>query len=177
MVHALLERLAKQMVKPANTTPLRRKPQESSREYCYDHPHPAVSVDIVLFNRSGNRIEVLLIKRKHPPFEGRWAFPGGFVDPNEPLEDAAQRELLEETGITGITLDQFRAFGDPGRDPRGHNVSIVFTAVLDDKPIAVAADDAADARWLSARRPPRLAFDHNEILRLALKHELGKSQR
>jgi 8-oxo-dGTP diphosphatase len=165
------------MEKPAKTSPLKRKPRESGRKYCYDHPHPAVSVDMILFNVSGNRIEVLLIKRKHPPFEGRWAFPGGFVEPDEPLEDAARRELVEETGVTGIRLDQFRAFGDPGRDPRGHNVSIVFTALLDDKPSAVAADDAAEAGWHSARRPPRLAFDHNEILRLALKHVFGKSQR
>jgi len=153
------------------------KPRDSAGKYCYDHPRPAVSVDIVLFDWVRRRIDVLLIKRAHAPFKGRWALPGGFVDPDEPLEDAARRELAEETGIAGIELSQFRAFGDPGRDPRGHNVSIVFTAILDDKPTAVAGDDAAEAQWHSARRPPRLAFDHNKILQLALKQVLEKGQR
>ena len=157
-----------------NTKDSKSKPRDSKRKYCYDHPHPAVSVDILLFNRTGARIEVLLIKRAHAPFKGQWALPGGFVDPDERLEDAAQRELAEETGVTGIKLNQFRAFGDPGRDPRGHNVSIAFTAFLDHRPVAVAADDAAEAQWHSARRPPRLAFDHSEILRLALKHAYEK---
>ena len=151
--------------------------RESERKHCYEYPRPAVTVDIVLFVGSENRIEVLLIKRARQPFKGRWAFPGGFVDADESLEDAAGRELVEETGITGIKLNQLGAFGDPGRDPRGHTVSIVFTALLDDRPIAVAADDAAEARWHSARRPPRLAFDHGEILHLAIKQVFGKMQR
>jgi ADP-ribose pyrophosphatase YjhB (NUDIX family) len=114
-------------------SPDKSRIQESERKYCYDFPRPAVTVDIVLFAGSENSIEVLLIKRARPPFKGRWAFPGGFVDSDESLDDAAGRELVEETGITGIKLNQLGAFGDPGRDPRGHTVSIVFTALLDDK--------------------------------------------
>jgi 8-oxo-dGTP diphosphatase len=137
--------------------------------YCYDHPRPAVTVDIVLFYRTRSRLEVLLIKRARDPFKGLWAFPGGFVDENESLEDAASRELFEETGLSRIHLEQIGAFGDPGRDPRGHTVSVVFAAVLDRRILAQAADDASDAEWHSARRPPKLAFDHQKILRLALK--------
>ncbi|MEK6321423.1 MAG: NUDIX hydrolase [Acidobacteriota bacterium] len=139
----------------------------------YEYPRPAVTVDIVLFCRSGSGVDVLLIKRAREPFKGRWAFPGGFVDKDESLEDAAARELLEETGLSELNLEQIGAFGDPGRDPRGHTVSIVFGAVLDDRPEASAADDATDAAWHSAVRPPRLAFDHKKILRLALERISG----
>ncbi len=142
---------------------------DRAKAYCYDHPRPALAVDIALFYRSENRIEVLLIRRGREPFKGRWAFPGGFVDKDESLDDAASRELFEETGLSGIHLEQIGAFGDPGRDPRGHTVSVAFAAVLDHRPAACAADDAADAGWHSTRRPPKLAFDHKKILRAALK--------
>lgn len=146
---------------------------KSVKTYRYDHPRPALTVDIALFHRSGNRIEVLLIKRAHEPFKGLWALPGGFVDQDESLERAAARELLEETGLSGIHLEQIGAFGDPGRDPRGHTVSVVFAAVLDQRIQARAADDAADAAWHSALRPPKLAFDHKKILSLTLKRMAG----
>jgi 8-oxo-dGTP diphosphatase len=146
---------------------------KSVKTYCYDHPRPALTVDIALFHRSGNRVEVLLIKRAREPFKGLWAFPGGFVDKDESLDDAAARELLEETGLSGIHLEQIGAFGDPGRDPRGHTVSVVFAAVLDHRIRARAADDASDAAWHAARRPPKLAFDHKKILSLALKRMAG----
>lgn len=146
-----------------------RAKSKPAKTYCYEHPRPALTVDIVLFHRSGNTTNVLLIKRAREPFKGRWAFPGGFVDEDESLEAAAARELLEETGLTGIHLEQIGAFGDPGRDPRGHTVSVVFSAVVDDRLNASAADDAADAAWHSALRPPKLAFDHKQILSLALK--------
>ena len=107
--------------------------KSSSKEYCYDHPRPALTVDIVLFHRSGVDIEVLLIKRAREPFKGRWAFPGGFVDKDESLEAAAARELREETGLHGIKLEQLAAFGDPGRDPRGHTVSVVFYGTVSNR--------------------------------------------
>lgn len=152
-----------------------RTKSKSAKPFCYEHPRPALSVDIVLFQRSGNTTSVLLIKRARAPFKGRWAFPGGFVDKDEALEEAAARELREETGLTGIHLEQIGAFGDPGRDPRGHTVSVVFSTVVDDRLHASAADDAADAAWHSALRPPKLAFDHNKILSLALKRIRGGS--
>ena len=141
----------------------------SSKEYCYDHPRPALTVDIVLFHRSDVDVEVLLIKRGREPFKGRWAFPGGFVDKDESLEAAAARELREETGLHGIKLEQLGAFGDPGRDPRGHTVSVVFYGTVSDRRAAIAADDAAEAKWRSASHPPTLAFDHRKILRIAMK--------
>ena len=144
-----------------------------AQTYCYDHPRPALTVDILVFHRSGNRVEVLLIKRAREPFKGLWAFPGGFVDKDESLEDAAARELLEETGVSGIHLEQIGSFGDPGRDPRGHTVSVAFAATLDHRTQARAADDAADAAWHSALRPPKLAFDHKKILSVALKRMAG----
>jgi 8-oxo-dGTP diphosphatase len=141
---------------------------ESSQAYCYDHPRPALTVDVVVFARRRDRLEVLLIKRGREPFEGHWAFPGGFVDKDESLEDAAGRELLEETGLGGVHLEQIGAFGDPGRDPRGHTVTVVFAGMLDEPALVNAADDASDAAWHSALHPPRLAFDHNKILSIAI---------
>lgn len=138
------------------------------KSYCYEYPRPALSVDIVLLHRAADEIEVLLIKRAREPFEGAWAFPGGFVDKDESLEDAAARELAEETGLTGIQLEQIGAFGDPGRDPRGHTVSVVFAGLLEERAIVIAGDDASEAMWHSALEPPKLAFDHSKILRIAI---------
>jgi 8-oxo-dGTP diphosphatase len=145
------------------------------QEHCYEHPRPAVTVDIALFYREGESVEVLLIKRGSEPFKGRWAFPGGFVDEDESLEAAAARELREETGLKKVRLKQVGAFGDPGRDPRGHTVSIAFAALLDKRDEAKAADDAQEAAWHSVARPPRLAFDHKKILSVAIEQVLGKS--
>src|SRR5262245_13948409 len=86
------------------------------KKYTYDYPRPAVTVDIAIVTRE-SRPRILLIRRKHPPFEGMWALPGGFVEMEESLDAAARRELFEETGIKGIELEQVRTFGDPGRDP------------------------------------------------------------
>ncbi|HKA22766.1 MAG TPA: NUDIX hydrolase [Blastocatellia bacterium] len=143
--------------------------RKRSKKFCYEYPRPAVTVDIVLFHRFQRGLQVLLIKRGKEPFKGLWAFPGGFVDENEALEDAAARELREETGLSDIKLEQISAFGDPGRDPRGHTISVAFAAVLNEPRDARAADDASDVQWHSARRPPKLAFDHRKILKIALK--------
>ena len=145
--------------------------------YTYEYPRPAVTVDIVLFTVRQGELSVLLIRRGQPPFKGAWALPGGFVDDGEGLEHAARRELEEETGLTGMPLHQLGAFGDPGRDPRGHTVSIAYLAFLSAPPRAVAGDDATDAQWLpltalaiDGGRPKsagRMAFDHLKILALA----------
>lgn len=153
------------------------KRAKARRKHCYDHPRPAVTVDIVLFHRLKRGERVLLIQRKRDPFKGHWAFPGGFVDDNESLEAAASRELFEETGLSGIELEQIGAFGDPGRDPRGHTVSVVFAALLEDQPKPAAADDAEDARWHSVSKHPPLAFDHKKILLAARERILGVQTR
>jgi 8-oxo-dGTP diphosphatase len=125
-------------------------------------------VDVVLLAKKRADVEVLLIRRAREPFKDRWALPGGFVDENESLEAAASRELHEETGIKRTRLEQIGAFGDPGRDPRGHTVSVVFGALLARRPRASAGDDAGELAWHSATNPPKLAFDHRKILRKAL---------
>jgi 8-oxo-dGTP diphosphatase len=141
--------------------------------YTYEYPRPAVTVDIAVFGRREGELVVLLIERKHEPFLGAWALPGGFVDANEALEAAALRELLEETGTTGVALTQVGAFGEPGRDPRGHTVSIAFVTEVDPASAkVVAGDDAAKAEWhawstlklAGNTGGVRLAFDHDRVL-------------
>jgi 8-oxo-dGTP diphosphatase len=136
--------------------------------YCYEYPRPAVTVDIVLFRRERGGLEVLVIQRASDPYKGKWAFPGGYVNDMEPLERAAARELEEETGISGIELEQVGAFGDPGRDPRGHTISVAFAGFVGHAVEARAADDAEDARWLPVHEARGLAFDHDQMLERAL---------
>jgi 8-oxo-dGTP diphosphatase len=142
---------------------------KKDKPYCYDYPRPAVTVDVVIVTESTPR-RVLLIRRKREPFAGRWALPGGFVEMDETLEAAARRELLEETGVPALRLEQLYTFGDPGRDPRGRVISVAFLARVDGAKITPkAADDAAAVGWYSLARPPALAFDHAAILAHARK--------
>ena len=137
--------------------------------YCYDYPRPMVTVDVILFRQTMNGRELLLIKRKKDPHGGKWALPGGFMEMNETAETAAHRELEEETGVRCRNLRQLATFTTIDRDPRGRVVSIAFTAEVDPAHATLrAADDAADARWFSINKLPALAFDHNEIISLAL---------
>lgn len=127
-----------------------------------------VTVDAVIFRKAGNGHEILFIQRKNEPFRGQWAIPGGFVDEGEDLPDAARRELREETGLEAGEVEQLGAFGKPGRDPRQHTVSVAYVGFVDEDAVAVAADDAAEAKWFSVKTLPELAFDHKEIVTLAL---------
>jgi 8-oxo-dGTP diphosphatase len=139
------------------------------KRYTYDYPRPAVTVDIVIVTRA-RRPRVLLIRRKHEPFEGMWAIPGGFVEMDESLEEAARRELLEETGVRTKHLEQLHTFGDPGRDPRGRTISVVYLARVNPRQIKPkAADDAAEVGWYRLDELPPLAFDHEQILAVARK--------
>lgn len=139
------------------------------RKYTYDYPRPSVTADIVVVTRE-RRPRVLLIRRGHEPFAGKWALPGGFVNENEGLEAAARRELLEETGVATARVEQLHAFGDPGRDPRGHVITVAFLARVSFKQVKpVAADDAESVGWFPLDDLPPLAFDHAAILRLARK--------
>jgi len=133
--------------------------------YTYEYPRPAVTVDSVVFSRFPHDWKVLLIRRGNPPFKDFWALPGGFVEMDEKLVESAMRELEEETGLSGIHLEQFRAYGDPGRDPRGRTVGVIFYGFTHHEASKVTGgDDAAEACWFSIRDFPELAFDHGIIL-------------
>jgi 8-oxo-dGTP diphosphatase len=134
------------------------------KAFSYPYPRPSLTVDIVLVTREATP-RVLLIRRKADPFKGKWALPGGFVDENERLADAARRELKEETGVDQADLEQLHTFGDPGRDPRGWTVSVAFLALVSpDQLKPIAGDDAAAVGWFRLDHLPALAFDHADIL-------------
>jgi 8-oxo-dGTP diphosphatase len=133
-----------------------------------DYPRPSVTVDIVIFTLRDDDLQVLLVKRKAAPYANRWAIPGGFVGQHERLDAAARRELEEETSVRDVYLEQLYTFGDPKRDPRERVITVAYFALVP-APLAIAAGgDAADARWWSMYRLPKLAFDHAEILDYAL---------
>lgn len=135
-----------------------------------EYPRIDVTVDIVVFGKDNqNDYWVLLIQRKHEPFKGSWAIPGGFVDQGEDLETAARRELMEETCIEVDELQQLHAFGDPHRDPRKRIVSIAHYCVINKQDVSPqAADDAASVRWFRIKDLPSMAFDHEKILEMAI---------
>lgn len=128
-----------------------------------------VAVDIVIFTVQSGDLRVLLVKRGILPFRGMFAIPGGFVLENESLDQAALRELKEETGVADVYLEQLYSFGDPARDPRGRVISVAYFALIsaDHAPL-MAGSDAAEARWWPMRELPELAFDHRKILEYAL---------
>ena len=137
--------------------------------YSYQYPRPAVTADMVVLHRAANGLEILLIERLNNPFAGCWALPGGFVDENEDLDHAAARELREETSLSDVELHQFRAFGKPGRDPRGHTITVAYWGICNTPEKAAAADDAKTLRWFPLSQLPPLAFDHAEIIAEAVK--------
>lgn len=140
--------------------------------YTYDYPRPAVTVDIILFTFCEGDLKVLLVERKGQPFAGAWALPGGFVQMDEDLDDAALRELAEETGVRDVYVEQLYTFGALDRDPRGRVITVAYFALLSADHAASltleAATDARAARWWSMYALPELAFDHERILGYAL---------
>ena len=132
--------------------------------YQYEYPRPMVTVDMVVIKKNENAREILLIERGNEPYKNHWALPGGFIEMEETLVDSAYRELEEETGITDIKLHALNTYGDPGRDPRGRTVSVVFGGVLKSNQQAIAGDDAAKAEWFDIEKLPVLAFDHGIIV-------------
>lgn len=132
------------------------------------HRYPAVAVDMIIVTVSGDDLLVLLVQRRGEPFAGRWAIPGGFVEPDESLDEAAARELREETSVDDVYLEQLYTFGEPGRDPRGRVISVAYFALVRQALDVRGGDDAADARWFPLRALPPLAFDHGMILDYAL---------
>ena len=137
--------------------------------YEYDHPRPALTVDCAVFAPHDGSLDVLLIQRDQPPFEGRWATPGGFVDIDEPVAEAAPRELAEETGMREVELVQFGLFDAPGRDPRGRIVAAAHWGLTrrEDHQLE-AATDAREVGWFAIDDLPDLAFDHDELVPAAL---------
>jgi 8-oxo-dGTP diphosphatase len=136
----------------------------AKKKFAYEYPRPALTVDLALITRE-LKPRVLLIQRKKDPFAGSWAMPGGFVEENEKLTDAARRELKEETGVEVDDIEQLYTAGDPGRDPRGWTISVMYLACVkaaDLKP--VAADDAKAVGWFPLEKLPKLAFDHAMLL-------------
>ncbi|HDP89908.1 MAG TPA: NUDIX hydrolase [Thioalkalivibrio sp.] len=136
--------------------------------YCYDYPRPAVTTDVVVFTIREETLQLLLIKRAAAPYQGCWALPGGFVEPDESLEQAAARELEEETGVAGVYLEQLYTYGAPDRDPRDRIISVAYYALVPSDRLQLrAASDAEDVRWFGFDALPALAFDHDHIARMA----------
>ncbi len=134
-----------------------------------DYGRPSVTVDVVIFSLVAEDLQVLLIKRKHSPFAGMWAIPGGFVRMDEALEAAAARELAEETAVTDVYMEQLYTFGEPHRDPRTRVITVAYFALVPYDAIHhQPGEDAAETAWFSVFDLPKLAFDHREILEYAL---------
>lgn len=159
--------------KPLKKSAHKKTPPGKGKRYAYRYPRPALAVDCVVFgiddfgaNEGG--LKALLIERRLAPFAGQWALPGGFVHLDESLDEAARRELKEETGLTDIYLEQLYTFGAPDRDPRERVVSVAYYALvrLGDHTVK-AATDARSAAWFGVDALPPLAFDHERIFQLA----------
>ena len=143
--------------------------------YTYKHPRPSVTVDGVVFGLDDQKLKILLIQRDQDPFAGKWAFPGGFVEPDEALEDAARRELEEETGLVNVFLEQLYTLGEVCRDPRDRVITVAYFGLvkLSDHRVR-AATDARDVAWFPVDDVTGLAFDHDQILQIALDRLRGK---
>ncbi len=143
--------------------------------YQYKYARPAITADCVVFGLDNVDLKVLLIQRGQEPFRGEWALPGGFAEVGESLDDTARRELEEETGLSGVFLEQLYTFSDPDRDPREHVITVAYYALtnLSDHRVR-AATDASRAAWFDLDDVPRLAFDHDLILATAYERLRGK---
>ena len=143
--------------------------------HTYEFERPNLAVDCVVFGLDEEDLKIILIQRDLPPFKGRWAIPGGFVHIDESLEEAAKRELREETGVEDVFLEQLYTFGEVGRDPRERVVSVAYYALVNLRDHEIkAATDARDAAWFSVDDLPPLAFDHTRIVEAALSRLKGK---
>lgn len=139
-------------------------------QYIYEWPRPMVAVDTAVFGLFSGKAKLLLVNRGNEPFKGKWCLPGGFLDIDEELADGAARELAEETGLTGIKLEQIHTFGRCGRDPRGRVITVTYMGIVPEgKSKVKAGDDAAKARWFDIEELPKdLAFDHNNVTKYVI---------
>ena len=138
------------------------------KKYSYKYPHPSVTTDCIIFGFDGGKLKVLFVERGLESYKGRWAFPGGFVKMDESCEEGALRELEEETALKGTYVQQFHTYSDPNRDPRERVITVAFFALVRIQEVE-AGDDANKAQWFAIDEVPQLAFDHDVILRDALK--------
>jgi len=133
-------------------------------KYSYEYARPAMTADVAVL-RLEEIPEILLIERLNPPYEGKWALPGGFMEMEETLEEAARRELLEETGIKAGELIRFETFDKPDRDPRGRTITQIFIMIWKkEMGMPVADSDAKSLKWYDLSKLPELAFDHGKII-------------
>lgn len=139
----------------------------NSQNFCYKYPHPAVTADCVIFGFDGVGIKVLLIQRGIEPYKDKWAFPGGFMQIDETVEECAKRELEEETGLKASSVEQFYTFTDVNRDPRERVITVAHYALVRLEEVK-GGDDARSAQWFAMNEIPSLAFDHDRILRIAV---------
>ena len=143
--------------------------------YSYDFPRPSVTVDLVIFSIEAGILRALLIRRGETPFKGAWALPGGFVREAESLDDAAKRELREETGVKDVYLEQLYTFGETDRDPRGRVITVAYFALIAAGRQVLKADtDAEHVQWFPVKDLPDLAFDHAAIIDYALERLKNK---
>jgi 8-oxo-dGTP diphosphatase len=147
----------------------------NKKQFTYSYERPALTVDCVVFGYEEDELKVLLIQRDIEPYKNVWALPGGFVRINETLEDAAIRELKEETSVENIYMEQLYSFGELNRDPRERVVTVSYYALVKlSEHKAKGGTDAADAKWYSIKDLPKLAFDHKEIIEVAFRRLQGK---
>ena len=132
--------------------------------YTYEYPRPAVTADCVVITKE-NEPQVLLIQRGNEPFKGCWAFPGGFMNMDETTEQCAVRELEEETGLKVTEIKQIGAYSRVDRDPRGRTITVAYLAIIDKVENVKGLDDAAKAQWFPLSDLPKLAFDHEKIMK------------
>jgi 8-oxo-dGTP diphosphatase len=135
-----------------------------------DYARPSVTIDTVIFTVKDGDLKILLVRKGINPFKGKWAIPGGFIKMDESLDDAARRELEEETGVKDVYLEQLYTFGDVGRDPRGRVLTVAYMALINSEEIKLrASTDTIDVKWFGIKNLPELCFDHKNILEYALK--------
>lgn len=143
--------------------------------YTYQYPHPAVTVDCIIFGFDGQNLKVMLVQRKSEPFAKMWALPGAFVDETESLESCAERVLLKECNISGVYLEQLFTFGSPSRDPRERVISVAYMGLVKTADFElIAGNDELQIEWRDVEEIPDLAFDHQQILRTAIDRIRGK---
>ncbi len=149
--------------------------EDIEKTYYYKYPHPAITTDVVVFTISSNKLKLLLIKRGQNPYKGCWAIPGGFLEPDENLDECARRELREETGLNKLYLEQLYTFGQPNRDPRERVVSIAYLALASPSNKSLKpSSDAVSASWFNLDELPTMAFDHSKIVNMAHKSLISK---